>query len=65
MGAIKVWNKQGVSTLGHLFESEDDKVYQKCRPMFQEIERNEKEDQLIKVFGNKREFVEEHDFKND
>ncbi len=49
----KVWNKEGVSRLGHLFEYEDDKEYQKCKPIFQKIERNEKEDQLIKVFGNR------------
>ena len=53
MVTTKVWNKEGVSRLGHLFEYEDDKAYQKCQPIFQEIERNEKEDQLIKVFGNK------------
>ena len=44
---IKVWNKEGVSRLGHLFKYGDDKVYQKYQPIFQEIERNEKEDQLI------------------
>ena len=49
----KVWNKEGVSRLGHLFEYEDDKAYQKCQQIFQEIERNEKEDQLIKNFGNR------------
>ena len=45
----KAWNKEGVSRLGHLFEYEDDKAFQKCQPIFQEIERNEKEDQFIKV----------------
>ena len=38
------WNKEGVNRLGHLFEYEDDKAYQKCQTIFQEIERNEKED---------------------
>ena len=61
----KVWNKEGVSRLGHLFEYEDDKAYQKCQPIFQEIERNEKEDQLIKVFGNRGVVLEEYDFRND
>ena len=61
----KVWNKEGVSRLGHLFEYEDDKAYQKCQPIFQEIERNEKKDQLIKVFGNRGVVLDEYDFRND
>jgi membrane-bound lytic murein transglycosylase MltF len=61
----KVWNKEGISRLGHLFEYEDDKAYQKCQPIFQEIERNEKKDQLIKVFGNRGVVLEEYDFRND
>ena len=62
---MRVWNKEGVSRLGYLFEYEDDKAYQKCQPIFQEIERNEKEDQLIKVFGNRGVVLEEYDFRND
>ena len=46
----KVWNKEDVSRLEYLFEYEDDKAYQNCQPIFQEIERNEKKDQMIKVF---------------
>ena len=65
MVTTKVWNKEGVSRLGHLFEYEDDKAYQKCQPIFQEIERNEKEDQLIKVFVNRGVVLEEYDFRND
>ena len=65
MVTTKVWNKEGVSRLEHLFEYEDDKAYQKCQPIFQEIERNEKEDQLIKVFGNRGVVLEEYDFRND
>ena len=65
MVTTKVWNKEGVSRLGHLFEYEDDKSFQKCQPIFQEIERNEKEDQLIKVFGNRGVVLEEYDFRND
>ena len=42
-----------LADLGHLFEYEDDKAYQKCQPIFQEIEIDEKKDQLIKVFGNR------------
>ena len=61
----KVWNKEGVSRLGHLFEYEDDKAYQNCQPIFQEIEKNEKKDQLIKVFGNRGVVLEEYDFRND
>ena len=61
----KVWNKEGVSRLGHLFEYEDDKEYQKCKPIFQKIERNEKKDQMIKVFGNRGVVLEEYDFRND
>ena len=61
----KVWNKECISRLGHLFEYEDDKAYQKCQPIFQEIERNEKKDQLIKVFGNRGVVLEEYDFRND
>ena len=60
----KVWNKEGKSRLGHLFEYEDDKAYKKCQPIFQEIERNEKEDQLMKVFGNRGIILEEYDFRN-
>ena len=65
MVSLKAWNKEGVSRSGHLFEYEDDKGYQKCQPIFQEIERNEKEDQLIKVFGNRGVVLEEYDFRND
>ena len=64
-GYFKGRDKEGVSRLGHLFEYEDDKAYQKCQPIFQEIERNEKKDQLIKVFGNRGVVLEEYDFRND
>ena len=60
----KVWNKEEKSRLGHLFEYEDDKAYKKCLPIFQEIERNEKEDQLMKVFGNRGIILEEYDLRN-
>ena len=50
MVTTKIWNKDGVCRLGHLFEYEDEKVYKKCQPIFEEIERKEKEEQLIKVF---------------
>ena len=33
----------------NLFEYEDEKAYKKCQPIFEEIERKKKEDQLIKV----------------
>ena len=65
MVTTKIWNKEGVSILGHLFEYEDDKAYQKCQPIFKEIERDEKEDQLIKVFANRGVVLEEYDFRND
>ena len=65
MITTKIWNQEGVSRLGDLFEYEDDKAYQKCQPIFQEIERDEKEDQLIKVFGNRGVVLEEYDFRND
>jgi len=65
MVTTKVWNKEGVNRLGYLFEYEDDKAYQKCQPIFQEIERNEKKDQMIKVFGNRGVVLEEYDFRND
>ena len=65
MVAAKIWNKEGFSRLGHWFEYEDDKAYQKCQPIFQEIERNEKKDQMIKVFGNRGVVLEEYDFRND
>ena len=61
----KVWNKEGVSRLGHLFDYEDEKAYQKCQPIFLEIKRNEKKDQMIKVFGNRGVVLEEYDFRND
>ena len=50
MVTTKVWNKEGVSRLGHLFEYEDDRAYQKCQPIFQEIERNEKKRSIDKSF---------------
>ena len=65
MVAAKIWNKEGFSRLGHWFEYEDDKAYQKCQPIFQEIERHEKKDQMIKVFGNRGVVLEEYDFRND
>ncbi len=65
MITTKIWNQEGVSRLGDLFEYEDDKACQKCQPIFQEIERDEKEDQLIKVFGNRGVILEEYDFRND
>ncbi len=34
MVTIKVWNKEGVSRLGYLFEYQDNKAYQKCKPIF-------------------------------
>ena len=36
----QVWNKEGKSRLGHLFEYEDYKAYKNYQPIFQEIERN-------------------------
>ena len=62
---LRIWNKDGIFRLGYLFEYEDDKAYQKCQPIFQEIERIEKEDQLIKNFGNRGVVLEEYDFRND
>ena len=47
----RIWNKEGRYRLGHLFEYEDGKAFKKCLPIFEEIERTEKKDQLIKVFG--------------
>tara|TARA_B100000963_G_scaffold60872_1_gene48840 strand:+ start:539 stop:685 length:147 start_codon:yes stop_codon:yes gene_type:complete len=47
-----------------LYEYEDDKSFQKCQPTFQEIERNEKENKLIKVFGNRGVVLDEYDFRN-
>ena len=60
----KIWNKEGISRLGHLFEYEDEKSYKKCQPIFEEIERKEKEDQLIKVFANRGIILEEYDFRH-
>ena len=34
MVTIKVWNKEGVSRLGHLFEYQDDKAYLKVQTNF-------------------------------
>ena len=65
MVTTKVWNKEGVSRLGHLFEYEVDEVYKNYQPIFQEIKRNEKEDQLIEVFGNRGMVLEEYEFRND
>ena len=53
MVTAKVWNKEGISRLRYLFEYEDEIAYKKCKPLFEEIERKEKEDQLIKVFANR------------
>ena len=44
MVIAKIWNKEGFRRLGHLFKYEDDKAYQKCQPIFQEIERDDKEE---------------------
>ena len=60
----KIWNKEGISRLGHLFEYEDEKAYKKCQPIFEEIERKEKEDQLIKVFANRGIILEVYDFRH-
>ena len=60
----KIWNKEGISRLGHLFEYEDEKAYKKCQPIFEVIERKEKEDQLIKVFANRGIILEEYDFRH-
>ena len=38
----KVWNKEGVSRLGHLFEYEDDKAYQKCQTIFKRLKEMRK-----------------------
>ena len=38
----KVWNKEGVSRLGHLFEYEDEKAYQKCQPIFKRLKEMKK-----------------------
>ena len=65
MVTTTVWNKEGVSRLGHLFEYEVDEVYKNYQPIFQEIKRNEKEDQLIEVFGNRGMVLEEYEFRND
>ena len=65
MITTKVWNKEEKKRLGHLFEYEDDKAYRNCQPIFQEIEGNEKEDQLIKVFGNRDIILEEYEFRDE
>ena len=61
----KIWNKEGFNRLGHLFEYEDEKAFKKCQPIFEEIEKKEKEDQLIKIFGNRGIILEEFDFRNE
>ena len=61
----RIWNKEGIHRLGHLFEYEDEKAYKKCQPIFEEIEMKEKEDQLIKVFGNRGIVIEEYDFREE
>ena len=60
----KTWNIDGIGILGHLFEYEDEKAYKKCKPIFEEIEKKEKEDQLIKVFADRGIVLEEFDFRH-
>ena len=49
----KIYNKEWISRLRHLFKYEDEKAYKKYQPIFSEIERKQKEDQLIKIFRNR------------
>ena len=42
MVTIKVWNKEGVSRLGHLFEYEDDEANQKCQKNFKRLKEMRK-----------------------
>ena len=63
-GDYKIWNKEGFNRK-NLFEYEDEKAFKKCQPIFEEIEKKEKEDQLIKIFGNRGIILEEFDFRNE
>ncbi len=66
LGATKkIWNKQGINRLGYLLEYADEKAYKKLQPIFKEIEKKEKEDQLIKVFSNRGIILEELGFRNE
>ena len=42
MVTTKVWNKEGVSRLGHLFEYEDDEANQKCQTNFKRLKEMRK-----------------------
>ena len=42
MVATTVWNKEGVSRLGHLFEYEDDEANQKCQTNFKRLKEMRK-----------------------
>ena len=60
----QIWNSNNVFRIGVTFEYEDEKAYKMCQPIFEEIERKEKEDQLIKIFANRGIILEEYDFRH-
>ena len=48
MVSMRIWNKDNVFRTGHLFEYKDDISFQKCLPIWQEIEALEQKDTSIK-----------------
>ena len=43
----RVWNKEGVFRIGYLFEYSDEKAYEDCQEIWQDIEKNMKSETVV------------------
>ena len=58
---LRVWNKEGAFRLGYIFEYEGEETYKKCQPIWQEIERQSKDEAPVKIFANRGIVLEDND----
>lgn len=60
--ALQIWNKQGKTQMGWMFEYEDPEAYKRCQPIFKKIEA-ELGDLEMQLTAYRGIVVEDHDWK--
>ena len=57
---MQIWNKQGKTQMGWLFEYSDPEAYKRCQPIFKDIE-NDMGDLELQLTAYRGVVVEDHD----
>ena len=58
---VKVWNKEGMFRLGHMFEYKDEESFKKCQPIWQELSKQHTQKTPAKMFSNRGLVVDDID----